>query len=133
MKNKTIGIIIPIMNEEGNISAIVQRLDKVFTEKAMSIYDPYILFIDDGSSDNTLKAIKTIMENNKSVHYISFSRNFGHQYALKAGLDHVKTDCAICMDGDLQHPPELIPALVKEWENGHEIVNTERDDKKPDF
>jgi dolichol-phosphate mannosyltransferase len=90
---------------------------------------PYeIIFIDDGSRDGTLSEIKAINASNENIKFISFSRNFGHQKALKAGLDHARGDCVITMDADLQHPPELLTKLIKEWRNGYEVVYTIRVD-----
>ncbi len=86
---------------------------------------PYeIIFIDDGSTDSTLEEIKKAAKEDPSVKYISFSRNFGHQNALKAGLDHAKGDCVISMDSDLQHPTELIGTLIEKWREGYEVVYT---------
>ena len=69
-----------------------------------------------------------ICTENKKINYVSFSRNFGHQYALRAGIDHATGDCVISMDGDLQHPPELIDEMIKGWEEGFDIVYTVRKD-----
>ena len=119
-----ISIVIPAYNEAGNIRPIVQRVSK-----ALENNGPYeIFFIDDGSLDGTLAEIKEINAINENIKYISFSRNFGHQKALKAGLDHAKGDCVISMDADLQHPPELLAELIKEWRNGYEVVYTIRVD-----
>ncbi len=126
---KTVGIVIPIMNESGNVSRLVERIRAVFRQESMKDYECSILFVDDGSTDDTLSVVRAEAAAGKDVTYISLSRNFGHQNALKAGLDHAEGDCVISMDGDLQHPPELIPELVKAWEQGAQIVNTLRDDK----
>ena len=119
-----ISIVIPCYNEEGNIQVLYERLVSVL------VGDYEILFVDDGSTDGTLDAIRKLNEENQDVKYISFSRNFGHQNALKAGYDHAKGDCVISMDGDLQHPPELIPDLIKKWKEGYDIVNTIRSKDK---
>ena len=115
-----VSIIIPCYNEEGNIQVMYDRLMAVLPD------DYEILFIDDGSTDGTLNNIRILKQGNQNVKYISFSRNFGHQNALKAGYDHVVGDCVITMDGDLQHPPELIPELLIKWKEGFKIVNTIR-------
>lgn len=129
--SKTISIVIPLFNEEGNLDKLISELDSHTSSL------PYIfnyLFIDDGSSDNSLELIKEISKNNSKVNFIEFSKNFGHQLALKAGLDNSYTDAVISMDADLQHPPSLIPALIKEWENGYDVVFTIRkDDEKLSF
>ncbi len=125
-KKFKISVIIPLLNEEGNINNLIEKLVK--TLKPYSNYE--IIFIDDGSKDKTLKKIKDGIKKNKKIRYISFSRNFGHQNALRAGLDYAKGDCIVMMDGDMQHPPELIPQLVSKWLKGYEIINTSRKDVK---
>jgi len=119
-----ISIVIPAYNEAGNIRPSAQRISKVLENSG-----PYeIIFIDDGSRDGTLAEIKEINARNENIKFISFSRNFGHQKALKAGLDHARGDCVISMDSDLQQPPELLTKLIKEWRNGYEVVYTIRVD-----
>ena len=119
-----ISVVIPIMNEEGNVELLTERLKAV-----LGLYNNYeIIFVDDGSTDGTLFAIKQVNRADKRFKYLSFSRNFGHQNALKAGLDYAKGDCVISMDGDLQHPPELIPEMVAKWQEGYEVIYTLRQD-----
>lgn len=126
MNDFKVSIVIPSFNEEDNINALVDRLVPI-----LSHYSDYeILFVDDGSVDNTLEIIQRLSEQNDKVKYLSFSRNFGHQMALKAGLDHATGDCVICMDADLQHPPELIDQMIKKWKEGYDIVYTVREDRK---
>lgn len=122
-----ISIIIPVYNEEGNIALITNKLVDVLKILA---YNYEIIFVDDGSNDKTLDDIKTTAADNLNIFFIAFSRNFGHQNALKAGLDMGRGDCIISMDGDLQHPPELIPQLIKKWEEGFDIVYTIRKDDR---
>lgn len=113
------------MNEEKNVSLLHERI-----LKAISIHSDYeIIYVDDGSKDNTFSEIFKLSEKDTKVKYISFSRNFGHQNALKAGIDYATGDCIISLDGDLQHPPELIPKLIKKWKKGFDVVFTIR---KPD-
>lgn len=121
-KSKTIDILIPTYNEQGNINTLVDRL----TFSLPSKYNYNLIFIDDGSSDGSLDEIKKINNKRFSIQYLSFSKNFGHQIALKAGLDISKGDCSISMDADLQHPPELIPEIILKWEQGDDIVYTKR-------
>lgn len=121
-KSKTIDILIPTYNEQGNINTLVDRL----TFSLPSKYNYNLIFIDDGSSDGSLDEIKKVNNKRFSIHYLSFSKNFGHQIALKAGLDISNGDCAISMDADLQHPPELIPEMILKWEQGDDIVYTKR-------
>ncbi len=122
---KKISIIIPVCNEEGNIPIVTQSLQQVMDRLP---YDYSILFIDDGSVDGTLEIIKKLAGENKPVFYASLARNFGHQNALKAGLDLTEGDCAIMMDGDMQHPTDLLPEMIRKWEEGYDIVYTIRRD-----
>ncbi len=91
-------------------------------------FDYTITYVDDGSTDQTLHAIKSQAQAYENVFFISFSRNFGHQNALKAGMDASNADCVITMDGDMQHPARIIPELIRQWENGNDIVYTIRKD-----
>lgn len=119
---KLISIVVPACNEAGNIKTLYQELRRVETKK----YTYEYLFVDDGSTDETLKEIKQLAKSSKQVKYLAFTRNFGHQYALKAGLDHTEGEAVVTMDADLQHPPRLIPLMLKEWEQGKQIVYTKR-------
>lgn len=119
-----VSIIIPIFNEEGNVAKVAAVLTDI-----LSAYPSHeIIFVNDGSRDQTLGVVKQEREKNGNIHFLSFSRNFGHQNALRAGLDHAAGDCVISMDGDLQHPPELIPTLIENWLAGYDIVYTRRKD-----
>jgi len=119
-----ISIIIPVMNEEGNIDLLIKGI----IERIDSNFDYELLFIDDGSNDDTLERIKYQNSLNNRINYLSFSRNFGHQNALRAGLDYASGDCVISMDGDMQHPPEIIPKMIEKWQEGYDIVYTKRQD-----
>src|SRR4030043_524359 len=121
-KEYKVSVIVPVFNEEGCIPALSERLLTVL--KKYSDYE--VLFIDDGSRDNTLDSLKNLHSSSQKVNYISFSRNFGHQNALRAGTKFADGDCIISLDGDLQHPPEMIPDLIKKWEEGYDIVYTIR-------
>lgn len=116
-------LVLPAFNETGNISVIVDKINRVFEGLA---YKHEIIIVDDGSSDDTLKAIKIQSEVFSHVYFLEFSRNFGHQLAVKAGMDYARGNCIISMDCDLQHPPELIPELLKKWEEGYDVVYTIR-------
>lgn len=117
-----ISAIIPCFNEENNIEAVSEALANVLKE-----YHSYeIILIDDGSTDKTLDKFKKISKANIHIKYLSFSRNFGHQNALKAGMDHATGDCAISMDADLQHPTSMINSLIAKWKEGYDIVYTMR-------
>src|SRR5574343_227630 len=110
---KKISIVIPAHNEEGNLSVIHERIKDVF--QTLSQYDFEIIFVNDGSTDSTQQVIENLSSLNSEIKYIEFSRNFGHQPAVKAGIDNAFGDAVISMDADLQHPPELIPELLKKW------------------
>lgn len=125
-----ISIVIPCHNEQNNIKLIFNSIQKNFPEKK---YYKEILFIDDGSNDNTLNEIKKLSKNYEFVKYVSFSKNFGHQNALSAGFYFAKGNCVLSIDADLQHPPELIPQMLEKWEQGFQIVNTIRIDKNIGF
>jgi len=127
MMKKKISIVVPACNEQGNIPVLVDALQKVMSELD---YEYHILFVDDGSTDDTLAILKMRASIDSSIQYISLSRNFGHQNALKAGLDMADGDGIIMMDGDMQHPPELIPVMIKLWEEGNDVVYTIRKDHK---
>ncbi len=122
-----VSIIIPVFNEEGNIRLIISKIAEAI---APTGYAFEIIFIDDGSTDNTLPDIKVAALHTNNLFFISFSRNFGHQNALKAGMDMSRGDCVISMDGDLQHPPSMIPQMIKKWEEGADIVYSIRNEDK---
>ena len=117
-----VSVVIPCFNERENLPVLHQQLKEVLQK-----YTSHeMLFVDDGSSDDSLDIIKGLAKDDKNIRYITLSRNFGHQHALKAGLDHVSGDCVISIDADLQHPPQLIPALIEKWQQGFDVVNTIR-------
>lgn len=120
---KKISFVVPVFNEEENIHEFQRRLTQVMAPLS---YDYEILFIDDGSKDRTSQLIRELAEKDPHVQGYVFARNFGHQLALTCGLDQSTGDAVISMDGDLQHPPEMVPELLKKWEEGFEIVQTVR-------
>ena len=126
MANPELSIIIPCYNEEGNVHVIYEKLTLIIKSIGVSSYE--IIFINDGSKDNSLLTIKALSEIDPSIKFIHFSRNFGHQNALRAGLDHASGNAVISMDADLQHPPELIPTLFEHWKAGNKVVYTKRKD-----
>lgn len=119
-----ISIIVPLMNEEETLPVLYEQLEN--TLSVLEGYSYEILFVDDGSSDASFKLIQEFGKKDVRVRGVSLSRNFGHQVALMAGIKHAKGDILITMDGDLQHPPAIIPKLIAEFEKGFEIVNTIR-------
>ena len=106
-----ISIVVPIYNEEENIPALLERLRAV-TQQLAAKYDFEFLFTDDGSTDRSAASVADLHASDPRVKLVSFSRNFGYQMALTAGLDHSSGDAVVIMDGDLQHPPSLLPALL---------------------
>lgn len=121
---KKVSVVIPVYDEAENVAIVAEKVSAEFVNSG---YDYEIIFVDDGSTDGTLLELSKLAASNPHVFFISFSRNFGHQNALKAGLDHARGDCVISMDGDLQHPPSLIGEFLKYWELGYSIVYTIRD------
>ena len=125
---KKITIIIPAYNEEESLPHLYDRLEKLMN--SMENYEFEILFVNDGSKDNTINLIKEYREKDNRICYVDFSRNFGKEIAMIAGLDYATGDCVIFMDADLQDPPELIPELVKYWEEGYDDVYAKRSSRK---
>ena len=124
--NITISVVVPAYNESENIVVLTERLTTVLSKYG----DWQILFVDDGSKDDTLLQLRRMAEENNRINFLSLSRNFGHQKALKAGLDHATGDCVISMDADMQHPPELLDELIERWQQGYEVVSTIREETK---
>ena len=124
---KTISIIIPCYNEEHNIMPLYNSIKDVTA--TISNYKWELLFIDDGSQDNTLSILKQLNFKDNNCHYISFSRNFGKEESMLAVLDNAKGDCVVIMDADLQHPAEVIPMMINEWEDGYDDVYAYRESR----
>lgn len=129
---KLISFILPIYNEEDNIPEMNKTLLKTL-ENLNKKYDFEVIYVNDGSSDNSLKLLKQIAEKNKKIKIISFSRNFSQQMAVTAGLDYCKGDAAIIMDADLQDPPEVSLELIKKWEEGFNVAYAVRRTRKDGF
>ena len=125
---KKVTILIPAYNEEESLPMLYERLEKII--RKIKDYDFEILFVNDGSKDQTLDLIKVMRKKDKRVSYINFSRNFGKEIAMIAGLDYSKGDAVIIMDADLQDPPELIPDMIKLWEEGYDDVYAQRNSRK---
>ena len=128
---KNISVIIPSFNEEENIKELYERIVKVLGE--ININDYEIIFIENGSSDNSLNILKNINALNDKVKIISFSRNFGYQNAILAGLDYSKKDHACILDGDLQDPPELIKDFTLKADDGFDVVYGVRKKREATF
>ena len=121
---KKISILIPCYNEEPSLPLLFPELAKLMDSNPN--YDWELLFVNDGSRDNTLEILRQHREQDPRVNYISLSRNFGKEVAMLAGCDYVTGDCMVILDADLQDPPELIPEMIKCWEEGYEDVYAKR-------
>ena len=122
--NKLLSLIVPVFNEEEVLPASYARMSAAM--QALTGYDYEIIYVNDGSRDGTMKQLRAIAKEHKEVRVISFSRNFGHQLAVTAGMDNARGDALIIIDADLRDPPEVIAELVKAWENGADIAYGKR-------
>ena len=121
---KTVTIMIPAYNEEAVLPQLFARLRDL--QKTITKYHLEFLFINDGSSDQTLDLIKQEAKNNTSISYVNFSRNFGKETGMLAGFDYATGDAVVIIDADLQDPPELIPQMITVWEQGYDDVYARR-------
>ena len=122
-----LSVVIPCYNEEKVIRLTHRELHKVLDQDAAAHgYDYQLIFVDDGSRDNTAAILKELSEQDSCSRYISFSRNFGKESAMLAGLQYSEGECIVIMDADLQHPPELIPTLIAHYQEGYDQVVTKR-------
>ena len=120
---KKVSFVVPVYNEESNLKEFHKRMTAVM---AALTYDYEIIFVDDGSSDTSPILLQELADQDNHVEAYLLSRNYGHQLALTCGLDHAEGDAVITMDGDLQHPPEMVPEMLANWEKGFQIVQTIR-------
>lgn len=125
---KSVAIVVPCYNEEKNIPELFSRVKSVFDD--LSDYRPILWFINDGSTDNTMSSIYAVTKRDVEVHYVDMSRSFGKEAGMYAGLSNAKADLYGIMDADLQDPPELIPRMLSEIENGYDMVGAARSDRK---
>jgi len=125
-----IGLVIPCYNEEAVLTRLVERLNRL---RGADKFRINILFVNDGSSDGTRNLLKRICAEHRHIACIHFSRNFGHQAAVSAGLMYVRGDAAVVLDADLQDPPEVIPAMVEKWLEGYDVVYGVRRKRKEGF
>jgi glycosyltransferase involved in cell wall biosynthesis len=123
MTPKKISFVVPVFNESPNITPLYQELSAVMSNVKHAFE---IIFVDDGSTDDSVAAIHGLGSRDRRVFCIELSRNFGQQYALKAGMDIAKGDCVISMDCDLQHPSDVVLQLIQKWEEGYDVVYTKR-------
>lgn len=122
-----LSVVIPLYDEEAGLPELDRRLRPVLDSLGMSWE---VIFVNDGSRDATLSVLKELRSHEPRYKIIDLSRNFGHQLAISAGLDHARGDATVVMDGDLQDPPEVIPALVKRWREGFDVVYAVRRNRK---
>jgi len=120
---KKVSIISPVYNEVGNIFLFYDTLKQVISSLK---YDHEIIFVNDGSVDGTSELLNELAAKDKTIKIVEFSRNFGHQAAITAGMDFSNGDCTIILDSDMQDPPSVIKDLLVEWEKGYEVVNAKR-------
>lgn len=125
---KLVTILVPAYNEKDVLDMLYERLLKIMNDN--SSYNFEILFVNDGSKDNTLEIIRKLRDKDKRVCYVNLSRNYGKETAMMAGFDYCKGDCVIILDADLQDPPELIPDMLKYWEEGYDDVYAKRRSRK---
>jgi dolichol-phosphate mannosyltransferase len=122
-----LSVVVPTYNEEHNVRLLYEKILDV-----IKIYNFEIIFVDDGSTDNTLHEIKQLTKQDNRVKMLSFYRNFGHQMALTCGYEHAKGDCVITLDADLQDPPAIIHEMIEEWQKGSKIVYAQRKTRNAD-
>lgn len=125
---KKVTIIVPAYNEDEALPFLYERLNKVIDD--VKKYEFEILFVNDGSTDKTIELIKEYRKKDNRINYVDFARNFGKETAMIAGLDYATGDCVIFIDADLQDPPELIPEMLKYWEEGFDDVYAQRKSRK---
>lgn len=121
-----ISLLIPVYNESGNIEELYRRIGQI----RRAGHSLELIFVNDGSKDDSLKILKALADVDRDVKIVDLSRNFGHQMAIKAGLNFVTGNAAVIMDADLQDPPELIGKLVEQWRNGYQVVYAIRRSRK---
>lgn len=128
MSKKKITVVIPMYYEEAVVKECYNRVKKILVD--LTTYDHEMIFVNDGSQDKTFELLEEIAAEDKKVRVISFARNFGHQCAVTAGLKYVTGDVVCIIDADLQDPPELIPDMLKKWEEGYEVIYGKRKTRK---
>lgn len=125
--NKKVSLVVSVYNEDEVLNEFYKEVKKCL----FNIDSDYeIIFVNDGSYDNSLNIIKSFIKDDKRVKLVSFSRNFGHEAAMIAGIDNASGEVIICLDSDLQHPPEFIPNILQKFEEGFEVVNMVRTENK---
>ncbi len=126
MGRELVTVVIPVLNEAANLNGLLDRLRPVLGGLGVRWE---VLFVDDGSSDDTLRVLKALNQRDQRITAISLSRNFGKEIALAAGLKYARGDAAILMDADLQHPPEVLAQFIDRWREGYQVVYGQRMDR----
>jgi glycosyltransferase involved in cell wall biosynthesis len=127
-KRQLVSLVVPVYNESEVIGAFYQRATAALA--ALNALDYEILFVDDGSRDDSYKQLGQFAATNARVRVLKFSRNFGHQIAITAGIDHARGDCVVVIDADLQDPPEVIPEMIERWRQGFDVVYGVRSERE---
>lgn len=128
---KLVSFIFPIYNEEGNIELLYKTISELL--KKNPAYEYELIFVNDGSRDKSIELLKDLHKKDTRVKVLDFSRNFGHQIAVTAGIDYAKGDAVIIMDSDMQDPPSVSFELIKKWEQGYEVAYAQRRTRKDTF
>jgi dolichol-phosphate mannosyltransferase len=123
-----VSIVVACLDERQNLAPLRDRIAEVLLPTGV---DWELIYVDDGSSDGSLDALRLLAAQDRRIRFVSLSRNFGHQAALSAGLDRARGRAVVLMDADLQHPPELLPEMIRLWKSGYDAVNTVRIDPRP--
>lgn len=125
-----LSVVVSVYNEEKALREFYKETNKILEQIKKAGWEHELIFVNDGSADNSLSILEELAREDRDVKLISFSRNFGHEAAMIAGIDYSTGDGIICMDADLQHPPECIPEIVEKFEAGYEVVNMVRTQNK---
>lgn len=123
---RKLSVVVSVYNEEKALREFYKETNKILEQIRKSGWEYELIFVNDGSSDNSLSILEELAKEDHDVKLISFSRNFGHEAAMIAGIDHSTGDGIICMDADLQHPPECIPKIIEKFDAGYEVINMVR-------
>lgn len=127
---RKLSVVVSVYNEEKALREFYKETNKILEQIRKSGWEHELIFVNDGSSDNSLSILEELAKENHDVKLISFSRNFGHEAAMIAGIDHSTGDGIICMDADLQHPPECIPQIIEKFSADYEVINMVRTKNK---
>ena len=127
---RKLSVVVSVYNEEKALREFYKETNKILEQIKNSGWEHELIFVNDGSADNSLSILEELAKEDHDVKLISFSRNFGHEAAMIAGIDHSTGDGFICMDADLQHPPECIPQIIEKFSAGYEVINMVRTKNK---